>query len=142
MLGRRAQRLQRAVDVAGAHARLAEALRELPGARLVGGQRGGDVERALVEPRRLLVGELDDGALRGPRRVVDRPLGAALGRGLQEVVGDLREVRLELVGVALLERLGDDEVQPRAARRAEALQQRVAHERVGEAEAAGIAPRR
>ena len=139
MLAGGAQRLQRPVDVARAHARLAETLRELPGARLVGGQRGGDVERALVEARGLLVGELDDRALGGARGVVDRPLGAALGGRLQVVMGDLGEVRLELVAVALLQRLGDDEVQSRAAGRAEALQQGVAHERVGEAEAARIA---
>ena len=140
--GRGAQRAQRAVDVAGAHARLAEALRELPRARLVGRQRGGDADRALVQARRLLVGELADGALRGARGVVDRALGAALAGGLQEVVGDLGEVRLEVVAVGVLERLGGEQVQPRAAVGAEALQQRVAHERVRELEAPAARGRR
>ncbi len=140
MLGRRPKRLLRTVDLARAHARFAETLRQLPGPGLVGRQRGGDVERALVQSRGLLVGELHDGPLRRPRRVDDRALGAALGRRLQEVVGDLGEVRLEVVGVGLLQRLGHDEVQVRAARGAERFEQRVAHERVGEAEAAGIAP--
>ena len=136
VLGRGAQRAPRAVDVAGAHARLAESLRELPGARLVGRQRRGDVDRMLVQPRRLLVGELADRAQGGARRVVDGALGAALGRGLQEVVGDLGEVRLEIVAVGELERLGREAMQLRAARRAEALDERVANERVGEREAA------
>ena len=139
VLGGGAQRGLRAVDVARAHARLAQALRELPRALLVGGQRGGDVDRALVQAGGLLVGELDDGALRRARGVVDRALGASLRRRVQVVMGDLGEVLLEIVAVGLLERLGGDAVQPRAARRAEALQQGVAHERVREGVAPGVA---
>jgi hypothetical protein len=134
-----AQRALRAIDVARAHPRLPKSLRELPGAPLVDRQRGGHVERALVQARGLLVGELHDGPLRRARRVVDRALGATLGRRLQVVMRDHGEVLLEVVAVRLLQRLGDDAVQPRAARGAEALQQRVAHERVRELVAAGVA---
>lgn len=129
----------RPVDVAGAHPRLAQALRQLPGALLVGRQRRRDVDRALVQPRGLLIGELGDGALRRARRVVDRALGSALRRSLQVVVRDLREMLLEVVTVGLLERLGGGPVQPRAPRRAEALEQGVANERMRELVASGLA---
>jgi len=109
-----------------------------PGTLLVGRQPLRDSERALVQARRLLVGELLDRALRGARRVVDGALGAALVRGLQEVVGDLGEPRLEVVAVDLFERLREDPVKLRATRRAEALEQRLAHERVGERQPARI----
>ena len=54
-------------------------------------------------------------------------------------MGDLGEVRLGVVAVLLLERLGDQQVQLRALGRADLARQRVAHERVDELEAPGVA---
>ncbi len=140
VLGGSAQRRPRPVDVAGAHPRLAQTLGQPPRALLVGGQWGRDVDRVRVQARGVLVGELPDGALRRALGEVDGALGPALGRGLQVVVGDLRQMGLEIVAVGLLQCLGGDAVQTRAPGGTEALQQRVAHERVGEAEVAGVAP--
>ena len=110
VIARVAQLAARAVDVARAHERLPEAVMQLPRALVVGGQRGGDVERARPQPGGLLVGELVDRALRRARRVADGARRAALARAAQEVIGDLREVRLDVLAVGQLERLGGGHV--------------------------------
>ncbi len=73
--------------------------------------------------------------LGGARGVVDGARGTTISGRLQEVVGDLGEVGLQLVAVVPLERLGGEQMQAGAAVGPEPLQQRVAHERVVEGEA-------
>ena len=54
-------------------------------------------------------------------------------------MSDLRQARLGVVAVEPFQRLGSAAVKPRAARRAEALQQRLAHKRVDEGEPTRVA---
>ena len=84
----------------------------------------------------LLPGELAIGAARGGECVVDRALGLLDRRRLREVVGQLRQVGIEVGAAQALDRLADASVQPRPAQLREPVVQGRAHERVREGVAA------
>ena len=90
------------------------------------------LERLLVEPRALLVGEQRVRALGRALRRRDRLLRAAARRRLEEVVRDLGERRLVARREHGLERFGRAAVQAHALRRAQLLVERLPHQRVRE----------
>ena len=134
-LRRLADGLLRHLDVARPAPGLAEPEEEVDALGLVGRLIGGQqIERGLVLPRALLVGELGERAIGRAPRVRDRLAGVAsvLGR-LREVVGELRQVPLRLGAMEGLEDLADLAVETHPLRGPELLVERVAHERVREA---------
>ena len=94
------------------------------------------LERHLVQARGLLVGEDAGRALGGALGVLDRLRRAAGRRREREVVRQLGQRRLRRLRFELLERLGHAQVQSRPARGGEAVVERLADQRVGEAAAA------
>ena len=92
-------------------------------------------EGAAVVAGGLLKGELRGGTVAGRRGVARRLVGP--GRAAQEeVVSQLRQVRLRVAGVQLLERVADLPVEADPARGRQLLVHRVAYQHVGEAQAA------
>ena len=99
-------------------------------------------QRRAVVLRGLLPGELAVGAARGGEREVDRALGLLDRGGLREVVGELRQVRIEVGAAQARDRLADAAVQARPAQLRQPVVERRAHERVRErvaADAPGLA---
>ena len=136
-LSRAAERVLCSGQVPGAAVRLPERDQQLAGV-LVPAQAGAlhQVERAGVVASGLLVGELRGRLVAGAARIADRLVEAG-APGLEEVVGELRQVRLGARLVQILERLADPPVQLQSARGGHVLVERVAHEHVREAEAPG-----
>jgi hypothetical protein len=97
---------------------------------------------ALEVPGRLLVSEQAAGSAAGRGPVGDRLGGPTSGRGQGEVVGQLGQVRLGVVAVAVLERLTDPMMQHRGTARRQARGQHIADQSVSESEpprrAAGV----
>ena len=93
-------------------------------------------QRGAVVLRRLLPRQQAVGAPGGGEREVDRPLGLLDRRRLREVVGELRQVRVEVGAAQARDRLADAAVQPRPAQLREPVVERRAHERVREGVAA------
>ena len=105
----------------------------LPAADVVGVD---ELERALVRRDRVLVGELRVEAVGRPLAVQHGLERVAGGRGLGEVVRALGEEPRVPFAVQLLDRFTDAAVQPDAAQRREAVDQRLAHQLVREPEVA------
>ena len=103
--------------------------------RLLGGrvecERG---ERELVEPSRLLVAQQLGCLVAGPPRKVDRLGCVTSGRCEHEVMRELGEVRLGVSGVEILEGFSRAPMQRNPTRRRETVVERVADERVCEAQ--------
>ena len=91
------------------------------------------------EPGGLLVREQMRCALAGQPCVGGGALGVADRQRLEEMVRELGEVRLRVIGVELLERRCDPAVQREAATRAQLVVQGVANQGVREAQAPGSA---
>ena len=90
-------------------------------------------QRDLVQPRRLLVGEHGGGAAGRRARRTRPPSAPRAPAAPARSGGPARPAAL--AAVELLERLGDAQVQPRAARRGEPVVEGLADQRVGEAAA-------
>ena len=117
---------------------LAEAEQQLAAGRLVGGVRELEgLEGAVEMADGLLVGQRGQRPAGRAGRVVDG-LGRRSGLGgRDEVVGELAERRIGVVGVLLLEDRADPAVQPDAPGPAQRRVERLANQRVGER----VAPR-
>ena len=102
-LGRLDEGATRLLGVARAGLGLAEGLQEGDAAVAAGALES--LQRSLVHGGGLVVGELAHGAVAGPARVVDPALGAVEGSGLEEMVGELGEPRVDPVAGELLEGL-------------------------------------
>jgi hypothetical protein len=131
------ERLPRRVRVAGDLPRPGVTEQQLASAALL--RAGQECECALVVPGALIEPVATHRADGSTGTVVDRLLDGAAGGGAREVVRQLVEVRTVEVPVQALERLPDRTVQRRAAGRTERLVQDLAHERVREPPAPGIA---
>jgi hypothetical protein len=119
--------------VAGAPARVAEPEQHV-GATLERHltSRAEQPQGTLVVPARLLVGEQGRGPVPRANEVVDRRRDVAERRGQREVVGDLREVRIEVVAVEVLEDGADPAVEVEALGGREVLVERLADQLVDE----------
>ena len=91
------------------------------------------VEPAPVMRRRLLKSEQRHRVVAGPARVVDSLVRGAGRSGLEEVVRELGEVRLELRRVDILERLAHPAVQLEPRDRGDVLVEHVPDQHVSEA---------
>src|SRR5436305_10468694 len=78
------------------------------------------LERSLVQLRSLLVRQALRGVLGGGSCVAHRLLDVSGGARLEQVVGDLRQVRLEVFGEQVPDRRGDAVVEPQPAAGCEA----------------------
>ena len=105
----------------------------LPAADVVGVD---ELERAFVRRDRVLVRELRVEAVGRALAVQDCLQRVARGRGLGEVVRALGEEARVPFAVQLFDRFADAPVQPDAAQRREAVDQRLAHQLVREPEVA------
>ena len=123
-------------DVTRAHARLAERLEDVGVAGVVGAQDVAQVGRAVEQPRALGVVEAAHGVVAGVQRVAQGLLRGDVRHGLEHVERELGEVLVGALAVALAQRTGDVGVQRAALAGREGGEQRLAHERVGEVEAA------
>ena len=93
-------------------------------------------QRGAVVLRRLLPGQQPVGATCGGEREVDRALGLLDRRSLREVIGERRQLRVEVGAAQARDRLADAAVQPRTAELGEPVVERRADQRVGERVAA------
>ena len=105
-----------------------------------------DRARQLARPQRrpvvlgrLLPREHPVRAARGGQREVDRAIGPLDRRRLGEVVGEHRQVRVEVAAAQAHERLADAAVQARPPQLGDAVVEGRAHQRVGERVAADVA---
>ena len=96
-------------------------------------------ERAAVQARSLLVGQQAHRPVAGERRQLDAAIGRHGGHGLEPVVGELGQPGLGVLRVQALERLGAAAVGLGALPGAQALEQYLAEERMGEADPARCA---
>ena len=91
------------------------------------------LQRPLVVPGRLLVGQDRQGTVAGPHRVVDGLLDiASAERALEEVVGQLGQMALGPARAHCFERVADLTVQRRAPAGRQLLVERLADETMGE----------
>src|SRR6185295_726505 len=74
---------------------------------------------ALVVTRGFFVGQLAHGSFGRADCVINRLIGVACGRSLEEVVRQLRQVCVETVAIKLLKRLPNPTVKPHTARGAD-----------------------
>ena len=128
--------LAAAWDVTRAHARLAQRLEDVGVAGVVGAEDVAQVGRAVEEPRALGVVEARHGVVAGVQRVAQGLLRGHVRHRLEHVERELGEVLVGALAVALAQRTGDVGVQRAALAGREGGEQRLAHERVGEVEAA------
>ena len=84
--------------VTGTSLRFSEGDEQFAAPGLIVGSSGGveEVERLVVVRHGLVVGELGEGPVTGPGRIVDRPVHVA---GPGEVMGQLRKVGIEAAGM-------------------------------------------
>src|SRR5439155_11503935 len=90
------------------------------------------VQRKLVQPGGFLVREKRKGAVARMLGVLERLVDVAAGRGLEEVVGKLSQMRLGILRVEPSERFRDAPVELDSSRSCQPSVERLADERVRE----------